>query len=213
MNVRPSAVSQALQTIVAIVAGDMDNQTVSRILEKMTGERCLRACFSYGDEVRLHIGGPVPWSSPRLKDEERGAWVLGTRGTPWQLLREENPIVESSANVEREEEILRQTIEGARIKSVEAPLASERTIALQVTVALMSDILGTPRRAESALTISFDNGYRFCINPGPDDDAGDLSYWELLTPDHMLLRFGPRRLWSCVPSNVPTRPQTDPIPT
>jgi hypothetical protein len=57
------------------------------------------------------------------------------------------------------------------------------------------------------LNVRFANGCRLLVSPSPEDDSWDLPYWELFTPGHMVLAFGPGSVWSYTRSDQPV--QTD----
>src|SRR4051794_33474143 len=62
-------------------------------LQQLVGQPFLQFHFSYGDELSLHFGPPVPSSSPRLKGLVRGSYILGTRASDWFLRTESPPVI------------------------------------------------------------------------------------------------------------------------
>lgn len=158
-----------------IKATDLDKlrEIVSGVLE----ETCWRACLSYGDELSLHIGARIPYSHKSMAGKEKGAWILGTRGTAWKLVSSSETLVTS----EDESEIVRQkvhTIEDTTIAAFETSYPN------------------------LALTVTFGNGCSLILIPDIEDNS-DLPYWEMFTPYRMLLKVGPGAMWSYVRSDLP----------
>jgi hypothetical protein len=129
------------------------------------GETCWRASLSYGDELTLHIGARIPYSQKSMFGQEKGAWILGTRGTAWRL---DSP-TEILAGSKDDPEILRQKIQ-----------AIENT---KITVLETS-------YPELALTVIFNNKFKLMLFPKAEEDS-DLPFWEMFTPSQRVLKVGP----------------------
>ncbi len=48
--------------------------------------------------------------------------------------------------------------------------------------------------------VTFSNGCKLILLPNSEDDV-DLPYWEIFTPDQMVLKVGPGAIWSYTSSN------------
>ena len=151
----------------------IDPSSVQGIVQGLYGQPCWKAAFTYGDELRLHIGERVPRTSQKLASKERGAWVFGTRGTAWQLKGPAETITSADPPEGLEER-------------VHAALVNARVTDFQVRTGLV--------RREPVLLISFDNRYQLVVTPGPEDEQDDFPYWELFTPDKTVLLHGPQGL-------------------
>jgi hypothetical protein len=159
-------------------SADLDR--LQEIIQGILGQLCWSVRFSYGDELNVHVGARIPSTRPALAGREKGAWILGTRGTAWRL---ESP-------------------SGILASSDSDPLqARQRLSAIEGTTIAAFEVNAGNR----ALTVSFANGCRLLVLPSPEDDAWDLPYWELFTPGHMVLTFGPGVAWSYTRSDQPVR--------
>ena len=78
------------------VPGSQDLGLLAAMLDMLVGQRCLKAELSYGEELMLHLGAPVPYSHPKLADETKGSWILGTRASRWSLLLSRPPLLIAS---------------------------------------------------------------------------------------------------------------------
>ncbi len=136
------------------------------------GELCWAARLSYADELQLHMGDKRPYPSKRLGDQQKGAWILGSRGTTWKVLVANGVYITSDNDVE----LIRQKI----------PVMEN-----QVVTAF--DI----EPEHLSLTLTFGNGGQLVISPTLDDDQWDgVPYWELFTPDQACVQVGPGKTWS-----------------
>ena len=59
-----------------------DLRLLMAMLDVLVGQRCLKIEVSYGEELMVHLGAPVAYSHPKLADEAKGSWILGTRASP-----------------------------------------------------------------------------------------------------------------------------------
>lgn len=173
------------RTILQKVAQDEDLDKLRKIASGILGEPCWQASLSYGDELSLDIGARIPCSRSRGPDREKGAWILGTRGSDWKL----EYLGKIIATQESDSEIGKQ-----RIKEISgAAIAALET-----------------RYPDLVLTVLFSKGYKLMVFPDIESDL-DLSYWELFTPDHMLLEVKPGPLWSYRPSDLPVNAACQPL--
>jgi hypothetical protein len=107
----------------------------------------------------------------------KGAWILGTRGTSWRLHSPAGTLASSDDPERARQQIA--AIEGAKVSAFAVG------------------------ESDPTLRVSFDNGCQLLVLPTSEDDAWDLPYWELFTPGHMLLEFGPGGVWSYTRSDKP----------
>lgn len=146
-----------------------DLEQLREITTKVIGEKCWRANLSYGDELSLHIGARIPYSQKSMTGKEKGAWILGTRGTAWKLYSLSETVVTS----EDESETIRQ-----KISAIEDNII----IALETSY------------PELGLVVTFGNGYKLRLFPSAEDDF-DLPHWELFTPYGTVLKVGLGAMW------------------
>ena len=154
-----------------------DLDKLKEIISGTLGATCWRASLSYGDELRLHIGTRLPYSQQAMAEEERGSWMLGTRGSPWML----ECLSETLTTSEDDPEMLKRKlhhVEGSTIVAFETSYP------------------------DLAATITFNNKCKLALLPSTEDDFG-LPHWELFTPYMMLLKVGPGAVWSYVRSDLP----------
>ena len=156
-------------TVVQKVTQATDLDQLREILSEVLEKTCWRASLSYGDELTLHIGARIPYPQKSMAGKEKGAWILGTRGTAWI-----DHASGTLANSDEEPKILRQKIQ----------VIEENTLTGIET-----------SYPELALTVTFSNGLELRLFPGSKDDF-NLPYWELFTPHQMILRVGPGAMWS-----------------
>ncbi|MFB2834836.1 hypothetical protein [Floridanema evergladense] len=146
-----------------------DIREIAEITMKAFLQICWKATLSYGDELSLHIGAKIPYSQKSMVGKEKGEWIVGTRGTPWQLKFGGETIATSEEDAEN--------IRG-KVKAIENNH--------------ISWFVPTP---ELGFNMGFSNGYELILIPEIEDDSG-LPYWEMFTPEAMVLKVGPNAIWS-----------------
>jgi hypothetical protein len=142
-------------------------------IQRLVDEPLLRASFSYGGELRLHFGTPVPYENERLAGRTHGEWTLSLRATPWVLVAD--GAVRSRSHDEQQHALQQfAQLEGKRL------------------------VTATRRRSDSALTLRFADGHWFMALTEPrtaatakETKAPDL--WELLTPGGLFVVARPDR--------------------
>lgn len=154
------------------VSSDADLNKPREITRGLLGEPCWKAALSYGDELRLEIGARVPTTKKSMKGSEKGAWMFGTRQSDWTIESQSGTLVTSHADSRPQREKLHQ-LEGTTIVGFEISYPS------------------------LIPTVSFSNGYTLTLLKQVDDDS-ELPYWELFTPYRMVLKVGPKDIWSYV---------------
>ncbi|MBC6421477.1 MAG: hypothetical protein GDA38_07885 [Hormoscilla sp. SP12CHS1] len=152
-----------------------DLEGVKEITQLIVGETCWRAIMSYGDELVLHAGARIPYSQKSMVGKEKGSWILGTKITEWQLECKGEMLFSSQSLPEMRDEI--HVIEGTKITAFEIS-------------------------TELGLTVEFSNGCQLKLFPNEQDDS-DLPYYELFTPDRMVLKVGKGASLSYLPSDLP----------
>jgi hypothetical protein len=152
------------------VKNSCDLRKLSRTTEGVVGKKCWKIAFGYGGELHLHFGAKLPCENPKLSGQEKGEWRFNTCGTSWTLSSPRTWVASSSAD----EKVLLtklKVLEDAKVVHFE---------------------IGIPN---NIVTVAFDNDCLLRVIPGPKDDEFKLPYWELFTPNHMIVSFGPGRRW------------------
>ncbi len=156
-----------------------DLKTIQQIINPILGEKCWEASLSYGDELCLEIGRRIPYANKLMAGKEKGAWRLGTRATSWKLAYLDKMVASDKLETE---EIKRKVmvVEGTSITAFDTSYPK-----------LMFEV-------------GFSNGYKLVLEPDEEEDL-NFPYWELFTPQEMLLIVYPGSLWSYLPSNLPMK--------
>jgi hypothetical protein len=193
-----------------------DLAVLHALLTALLGQRCLKVDLSYGDELMLHIGEPVPYKHPKLADEQKGSWILGTRASGWRLLLNDPPVLiecgwfpdELSELVGPWANDVSRTAERRR-SSGEAVEQAARHLAGQTVRSVRPERfpLPTPAAAGLGLVVDFAGGSSLAVVPSPERDEGEdpLADWELFTPFHTYLRVGPGLEWAYLRSDAPAK--------
>jgi hypothetical protein len=163
------------------IAASSDLFKLHKIVANVIGKKCWKVAFGYGGELRLHLGARIPSENPKMGDEKKGEWRFGSCGTRWILYTLDGSVA-SNKRSERTLEKKAKTIEGGSL--------------IGFSVAVPSN----------DLILTFSNSCLLRVAPSIDDDDGGIPYWEMFTPDHMILKYGPGKQWSCKASDVPVSP-------
>lgn len=155
-----------------------DLEQLNEIISGVIGETCWKASLGYGDELTLHIGARIPYSQKSMTGKEKGAWILGTRATQWQL----DSLSETLVSSNDDPEIITQKVDVIKDSTLAGIETNYRNL---------------------ALTVTFSNGYKLTLLPNTEEDV-DLPYWEMFTPSQMVLKVGPSARWSYTSSNTRT---------
>lgn len=151
-----------------------DLSQLKKITNKIVGEICWRASLSYGSELVLDIGAKIPYSQKSMAGQLQGAWILGAQATSWRLSENFETVVNSSDEIEKIKEKI---------------CLIENTTVTQFDIAF----------PDLVLTIAFNEKYKLILTPDLNDY--DLPYWELFTPEQMVLKVGAGATWSYISSN------------
>lgn len=196
-----------------------DPSVLGVVLGELAGLPCLKAEVSYGGELMLHFGSGQSYQHPKLKNQERGEWILGTRGSSWAVFVPGNPNLVA--------------FQGLRLTPYPWPwgmlphaiidydrAAEDRSGALGglagavVLGAAASCCFGRNPKKKTVertvgMNISFVSGAWFSLMPFPevDIDKDPLADWELFTPLHTYLQCGPGFFWSYLRSDTPDESQ------
>lgn len=156
-----------------------DIRQLHAVANRVVGETCWKVALSYGDELTLHFGEQIPYLQPSMAGKKKGAWILGTRGTAWQLDQSSDTTVTQDA----EADIL--SLLKREVRRLEGNILQSLNIGYPVL----------------SLSLNFNQGSQLTITPSIRDDEFDLPYWELFTPNHQVLKVGPKTSWSLIPSD------------
>jgi hypothetical protein len=176
-----------------------DLRFLEALLGALVGQRCLKAELSYGGELMLHVGDPVPYAHPKLADEQKGTWILGTRASWWSLLLNDPPFLIESNGLDPGPPEPTLTPDDVEKKARQL---------IGSTVVLAEPDLHPVRGALHrgiALFVEFSNRSRLAVVPnGEADEENSLADWELFTPYHMYLTCGLGPVWSYLRSDMVT---------
>ncbi len=148
-----------------------DLKELHELTKAIIGEPCWKIRLGYADELKLDIGGHIPYKNRLLAGKEHGTWRLGSRGTDWTLELPDKTVISSNA----ERDALQFPIQGVTNTNI-------------VTFEAQFPGLG--------LVVGFSNGAILRIQPGPEDDEFDVAYWELFTPWETFVSVGPSSSWT-----------------
>ncbi|MCY2929523.1 MAG: hypothetical protein NTV86_08520 [Planctomycetota bacterium] len=155
------------------------------LVQGLKGKKCWKAAFGYGGELHLHFGARIACHNPRMAGETKGAWILGTCGTPWHLVAPEDSVFSEN---HCEEDLVPQ------IRGLEGAV-------------VMNIALAVPG---GAIEIDFSNKRSLFVTPSARDRRYDVPYWELFVPNHRFVVFGPGNAWSYGRSDVESQRQSGP---
>lgn len=167
-----------------------DLSLLHELLSPLIGQPFHKVEADYGGEMTLHLGEPQPYRLPRLADERKGSWIVGTRGSDWQLLLRNPPALVTprrgteNGDLAAAEQFVNPRLSGQFVTSVDVAAPSEPEANRRIW-----------------LTIGFGDGSTFSVLPtaGHDGDP-PVADWELFTPFGMYLTCGPGASWSYLPS-------------
>ncbi len=152
------------------IVNSHDLQALNQLARNLVGETCWRVNFSYGDELMLHFGDKLPYRQASMSGQKKGAWILGTRISAWQINSTGSMIAESATDSIELTDLVRVLID-KRVLDVKV---DEATMQLRITFTDDLSLLLLPESAQSA----------------------GLPDWELFMPDGMVLQAG--QIWSSV---------------
>jgi len=157
-------------------AADLDQ--LLAILHGVVGQVCWGPRIGYAEELKLDIGAHIPYTNRLLKGKEHGSWRFGSRGTAWELTSPDGLWVSS----DDDEDVIRQKIQ-----------------VLKDTTITGVDV----RYPDLDLILTFSSGYQLAVLPTEEDDDEEVAYWELFTPDKMIVEAGPGATWSYSRADIP----------
>lgn len=159
------------------IKNSCDLRKLPRTTEGIIGKKCWKIAFGYGGELHLHFGAKIPYENPKLAGQKKGEWRFNTCGTKWTLVSPDMSVSSHGADDKVLESKLKVLL-NANVKHFEVSIPN------------------------NIVTVVFDNDCLLLVIPGPADDKFKLPYWELFTPNHMVVSFGPGRRWSYRRSDV-----------
>ena len=180
------------------------------LLGTLLGQRCLKVDLSYGDELMLHVGEPISYQHPNLAAEKKGAWILGTRASAWQLLLNQEPpsVIESDEFPARLTAEWRLEGNGHRVRGEEVEGLARNLAGETITSARPVPFPVPPPLTKGVgLVVEFTGGSRLVVVPSsePVEEDEPLADWELFTPYRTYLRVGPGLVWAYLCSNEPAQ--------
>ncbi len=161
--------SQSRPKVVQVKSsGDLDK--IKELTSGILGELCWEARLGHGDELKLEIGAKFSdWVG------DHGEWMLGSRGTAWKLLSPDGTLV--AEDYDRDDNTPSEVSQKIQV------MVDRRITAFEV----LYPSLG--------LKVTFDNSNILTIIPTAKDDDWELPYWELYTPNGVLM-VGPKMQWA-----------------
>jgi hypothetical protein len=162
-------------------------------LQQVVGQPFLLLRASYGEELTLHLGAPLPPSSPKLK-RPRGSYVLTFRGSAWALRSGTGSLTLADPFMMLKPGIwLPVTLEDLE----KSPPINPGAVVVSATPYLdrLSGAFG--------LQLAFSDGAFVQLRPTPeeggpadDQELPPVADWELFTPYGRYLRVGPGPKWA-----------------
>jgi hypothetical protein len=167
-----------------------DFEKLKGLLSNLVGQPCLRAGFSYGEELEIHFGEPTSYRHPKLSEKTRGSWVLETLATPWMLFPDPKKGLAYTFGLLRPPLFPAAPVSKKELEQVMANLAGARVDAVQLD--------------GGDLSIQFSNGYVWYLLPRYAPPDLNLPAWELMTPYRAFIQFWgePASVWSYLRSDV-----------
>lgn len=186
------------------VKASQDIHFLQGLLHALVGQRCLKVELSYGGELMLHLGEPQPYAHPKLADETKGAWILGTRASWWRLLLNNPPLLIEEGDLDGElVEKKTGSLSGTSVVAVEPNLLPLHGVGA-VRHWGPGTSVPTPQSGV-VLVVRFSDGSSLVVTPtGELEQEPPVADWELFTPYHMYLTCGPGPAWSYLRSDVAT---------
>ena len=129
------------------------------------GQVCWQARLGYGGELCLEIGKKIPYDSPLLRNEYKGDWQFGSRGSLWKL---DGFMINSDLE---EKELL------SKLKVIEGTKITKFAIQFEPSF--------------PQLIIEFDNKHTFSLLISPNSFDRDMSCWELFMPNRRIIELYP----------------------
>ena len=173
---------------------------LSEFVRMLVGQPLLQVTVSYGDELCLHLGEPVPCSSPKMKGKVKGSYIIGTRASKWYFSSSDWLIVSDDKPVKQSKHVKRLKADqlkdlvskkrGARVVSAEARLI-KRSRTAPIGFGLFLGL-----QDGSALAI-------ISVESAPG--SRHIADWEIFTPSDKYLRAWPQARWEFAPSNIPEK--------
>lgn len=145
-------------------------------LRSLIGKKCWKAAFSYGGDLRLHIGGRVSYGIPQMAGKKKGEWVFSTCATQWVIVSHEH----SMQSVGHTQAVLEE-----QAKNLEA-----------------RRITGISATRQGMCAIAFSGNWTLIVLPNASDKKYKVPYWELFMPQDKVIICGPGDQWAVKSANA-----------
>jgi hypothetical protein len=168
----------------------------SGILSQLVGEPFRFARVTYGGELTLHFGDLKPAQSSKLKGVMYGAYMLGTRSSPWIVKSRSEKLlsnIQIDVNASFGRQISKQDIEANPLIAPESRITSVASFVVR------------PAKGYGLYVRTSDDCAIVILPNESENDAVDeeslpsLTDWDLYVPGGVL-RVGPALAWSFKPS-------------
>lgn len=168
-------------------------------LTRLVGEPFQFARVSYGDELTLHFGDLRPARSPKLKDYQYGAYILGVRASTW-LVKSSSIVVASHLHSGDEVASLGEPLSNVMIEAKPVFEPGNRVVAATPFVLKPAISYGLQLTTSDGTTLIVLPISRE-MNADPDVTLPELADWELIVPGG-LLSAGPGLDWTFRPDKT-----------
>ncbi len=180
-------------------SGSTDLDELRPLLKRLLGKPFLFFRASYGDELTLHLGEPVPYDSPRMKGRSKGSFIVAARASSWVLEPGIPP-----GRLFTSDDIL---IPGPSSHARHLELAEIEVSPPIQPGSVVTTAVAAPSPGGILLSLSFSDGSSLLILPVQSSDSdhdGDdpISDWEIFMPRHRVLKAGPGLSWSYLDSHA-----------
>jgi hypothetical protein len=169
------------------------------IIKGMMDQCCWQASLASGNQLRLYLGTRVS-SSNESESNEQEEWIFSSQTTSWKLTSMNQALLDSGF-IEFGHQTITTSQENAasineKIRGLERtyPIHFELPHPPTFNFSLTFDPLPSRLTFDLQPELVFSLKYRLTLMP--DLEKSDLAYWELITPNQMLLKFGPGTAWS-----------------
>ncbi|MEC4814759.1 MAG: hypothetical protein SAK29_15980 [Scytonema sp. PMC 1069.18] len=189
-------------------------QQLGEIMLGMRGKPCSQVSLTDNNQLRLYLGTTVP-NSVESELSKQEVWILSGQTTSWKLesmYQDKRGSVslghQTIATSEEDNASINQKIRllegmcligfGVQASNLEMTFAPQPELAFKLEFQPEPTFtpqleLSCDRQPEG----DFFKRYRLILRS--EKEKLDLPYWELMTPDLMVLKFGPGSSWSYTP--------------
>ncbi len=175
------------------LTASQDFNKLQQLLGDLVGQPCLRAEFSYGEELVIRFGEGKPHKHPKLAGVTRGAWELSVLASPWSLYPDSAKSLAFLVGLPFPSGIHLPRVDRKIVEDSLARLTGSQVQAVKLAPSLAD------------LSIQFSNAMTWQLLSKYAEPDPELPIWELATPYGMFIQvFGdPLPTWSYLCSDVP----------